>query len=268
MSTLEQITETQRSLENTLMQRMAEFESQLQGSSASPSSTDNVVLRKEFQAFKELVRNIFDLLRQQISELCKSVDIMETRHRRKFLVINGIPESADSDAKTQLIEIIHSRLQLKTLDSSDIVSCHRLGDSPVEGRTRPILAKFADTNIKAQIWRKKTLLRGSSVVFSEFLTRSRQTLFLAARKHFGMRNVWTTDGIISIKLPDNTRRRIIGASELDALIAAYPGDQAGSQMKPGTSAAGKAATPVISKTQAGTKLKTTDPSKIKRSTRR
>ncbi|KAL0871512.1 hypothetical protein ABMA27_005228 [Loxostege sticticalis] len=91
MSTLEQITETQRSLENTLMQRMAEFESQLQGSSASPSSTDNVVLRKEFQAFKELVRNIFDLLRQQISELCKIVDIMETRHRRKFLVINGIP---------------------------------------------------------------------------------------------------------------------------------------------------------------------------------
>ncbi|CAH2037694.1 unnamed protein product, partial [Iphiclides podalirius] len=42
-----------------------------------------------------------------------------------------------------------------------------------------------------------------------------------ARKHFGMRNVWTLDGRIYIKLPDGSRKKISPEEDFSALVTAW-----------------------------------------------
>ncbi|XP_028174356.1 uncharacterized protein LOC114362963 [Ostrinia furnacalis] len=103
---------------------------------------------------------------------------------------------------------------MRDLTASQFSACHRLGTASKD-RTRPILVRFADHPTKTAVWRKKTALKGTPTVLSEFLTRRRQQLFIEARKRFGITNCWTLDGNIYAKLPDGTRRHIHSEGDLD-----------------------------------------------------
>lgn len=212
---LEEIAE---GLESNLLKRMEEFEAQI--SPGKSALKDVSQLCSEFSAFKNIVWSILKLLRQQISEINKSIDTSEMRHRRKFLVLSGVPESPNEDLNCTVMGILQGNLTMHDLSQADMRSCYRLG-AVRDGQTRSILIKFADVCTKNNVWQKKSLLKGSTFVLSEFLTRTRQTVFIAARSAFGMRNVWTLDGNILVKLPNGNRRRIQSNAELNALIASY-----------------------------------------------
>ncbi|XP_028162224.1 uncharacterized protein LOC114354165 [Ostrinia furnacalis] len=211
MATLSDVQQLQSSLEASLHQRMSDFESQLK-TSAEPSSL--VRLYEEFRAFKETVHGILQLLRKQICELSKVTDALEMRHRRKCLLFGGIAEDPKEQTTAVISDILCERFDMKDISSSTFAACHRLG-SASKGRTRPILVRFVDHSIKSAVWRKKTVLKGTSTVLSEFLTRPRQELFMEARKRFGITNCWTLDGNIYAKLPGGMRRQIHNVQDLD-----------------------------------------------------
>lgn len=211
-----QLQATQTDIEDRLMRRMADFESQLQ---ATPASSDVARLASEFHSFRDIVWEIVRHLRRQIAECLQAVDTMEMRHRRKCILISGIPESAE-DVSSVVEGIIRDKLQLPEA-ASHMEQCHRLGEK-VSSRPRSVLIRFNSLNDKSAIWRKKTLLKGTSYSMSEFLTKSRQTVFIAARSHYGMRSCWSQDGVITIKLPDGSRRKITTKNELDELIKVSP----------------------------------------------
>ncbi|XP_028163846.1 uncharacterized protein LOC114355281 [Ostrinia furnacalis] len=212
MSTLADVHQLQTSLEESLHKRMSEFEAQFKQSASEPTTLGQ--LYSEFRAFKESVVGIVQLLRSQIAELSRATDALEMRHRRKNLLFGGIPEDTKEDAPAVICDILRSRFNMPDVTKSVLKACHRLGSNR-EGRPRPILVRFADHTTKSAVWKKKTALKGTPTVISEFLTRSRQTLFLEARRRYGMTNVWTLDGNIYAKLADGKRCLITSLGDLD-----------------------------------------------------
>lgn len=214
MSNLASVLDTQKIVEASLVRRLADFEKQLKSAKDNMSLT---TLSSEFAAFREEVFNILQLLRQQICELIDTVDAVDMRHRRKYLLINGIPENPSQNLAKDLLEIFQAKFQLKDSSSNDLKSITRLGRQ-TEGKTRPVLICFSNMNLKDILWRRKACLKGTPMVISEFLTRRRQDLFITARKQLGIKNCWTMNGDIFVKSADGTVKRIRNENEVQNLI--------------------------------------------------
>ncbi|KAJ8704033.1 hypothetical protein PYW07_013327 [Mythimna separata] len=160
-----------------------------------------------FVSFGNSFISMFGLLRSQLNECARQIDGIETRHRRKALIFQGLVEVEKEDSKALILEVINTKLSLKNVSASSIKVCNRLG-APSNEHHRPILIKFASMDVKALVWRAKTGLKGSKISVREFLTRTRQSVFGKAREHFGMRACWTQEGVICVKASDGVRHKI------------------------------------------------------------
>ncbi|CAG9790317.1 unnamed protein product [Diatraea saccharalis] len=219
MANVATVIETQKSLESALMHRMKEFEDKLKSSSSNKDKVPQ--LEEEFKSFKEIVWSVVSLLRQQINEVLRTVDQLESRHRSKHLLFCGVPEEPNEDLKTAVTTLLRKHLGIREIEPSSIKLCHLLG-APAVGRSRPVVFRFFNSNLRATVWKLKTKLKGSSLVLKEFLTKPREAVFHAAPSHFGIPNVWSADGNIFVKTPDGHRLRVVCSDELDTIVRQYP----------------------------------------------
>lgn len=209
-----------------LFKRIGDFEERLKSATASTpaattaASTDLQTLSREFAEFKLLVWQSLSKLKTQTDLLARGFDRHETFLRRKVLLFHGIAEMKDEKVNEVVLKVITNKMQLPDYTLGDLQASHRLGTST--SKPRPILVRFRDLEQRRLVWDSKTSLRDSGIIISEFLTKTRHDVFMAARKHFGIVNCWTTDGRIVILLPDKTRRKIEVAAELNCLTAAFP----------------------------------------------
>lgn len=88
-----------------------------------------------------------------------------------------------------------------------------------EGHPRHFLVPFDELDMRNSVWSKKTALKGSSIVMSEFLTRQSQAVFLAVWRLFWINNIWTVDGNINVKLPSGEKQRLTTSEQLSVLTA-------------------------------------------------
>lgn len=216
MATVAKISEAQKQLEAKLTKRMADFESHLTSNSEPLSATKIDILAKEFQEFKSFAVEMLSLMRKQIAEVQLSLDRLETRARSNCLIFKGIPEKQGEHNADMVCSILQEKLQISLDTTQSISSCYRLGAFS-ESATRPILVRFYDIKMRQDVWKNKTKFKGSPYSCSEYLTRTRQALFINTRKVFGIHSCWTQDGVIIIKKSDGTKHRIVQESELEAL---------------------------------------------------
>lgn len=215
MTSISDILEKQIAVEASLNQKMLDFDNLLKSSCTSTSNLDT--LMTEFREFKRQTQSIFQLLRQQISEVIGQVDAIEMRHRKKFLLLSGVAEKSDEITVDVVVNIIRDNLKLTSISAAVISSAYRLG-KVIPDRPRPIIFRIAQASLREEIWQKKAMLKGTSIVLSEYLTKLRRALFMDARKHFNMRNVWTFDGVIYVKSADGKRYKIFTKQDLDVLL--------------------------------------------------
>lgn len=221
MANVQEVLDTQKSIEETLSSRMAEFEKQFKIASVEDNkhSLDN--LAQEFKSYKEMVWSIFQMLRSLIQSLKLQVDDLDSYNRRNALLFSGIEEKNNEDCKALLLEIIRSTMNFSDMQASSILSCHRLGTKN-SSHSRPILVRFVNVSTRNEVWNEKKRLKSSPAVLSEFLTKPRQAIFSTARKHFGITRCWTRDGKILVLLPNNDRRHVSTMDELALLMAEFP----------------------------------------------
>ncbi|KAF9811198.1 hypothetical protein SFRURICE_002567 [Spodoptera frugiperda] len=74
-----------------------------------------------------------------------------------------------------------------------------------------------DVDTRDKVWYNKTKLKGTGITISEFLTKTRHQVFMAARNKFGVANCWTKAGHIYVLGPDGVRHRIASLTELRAI---------------------------------------------------
>lgn len=233
MPQLDNIEAAQKSLEECFTKRMEQLESQLHCTGPSKDTVSKVA--EEFRTFRELMYSMLGLLRRQITQCSQAVDALETRHRRKALLLMGVAESDSENCSLVVLDIIKDKLHLKGYTEESFTICHRLGPRNKDHH-RPILVRFRSTELRTSIWRAKTALKGSSISIREFLTKIRQTVFTKARNHYGTRACWTQDGAILIKVPDGKRLKVTSVEELSDLISKHPKAPLGteSQSRSGT----------------------------------
>lgn len=180
-------------------------------------SSNISTLASDFAVFRDFITEAVNGLQQQIELLAKTVDSMEMRGRRSILLLHGIPERKDEDTAQVVVDTVKVRLRLDGFTTDDIKRCHRMGRSTSSSRLRPILVKLRDVTVRNNIWYDKTKLKSTGITISEFLTKSRHDLFMAARKRFGVTRCWTRDGCIYVLAPDGSRHHISSVAELNAL---------------------------------------------------
>lgn len=205
--------------------RMESFE-QRQASGSPSSSTDT--LAQEFATFKSFVVASLQALQSQIEVVAKQVDQLEMRGRRKILLLHGLPEDPKEDISAVVLKTLTVHLKLSGLIGSDLVRCYRMGRTAREDRPRPTLFELRDEATRGRIWSAKSGLKGSGKTLSEFLTKSRHEVFVAARQKFGIAKSWTRDGFVFVLGPDGSRHRASSIGDL-AVIAGTPQNTASRQ---------------------------------------
>lgn len=218
------VTETIQDLTSVFHNRMEEFEKALHQHTASsvPGAQLQTVkaLAADYQQFKTFVVKALNTLKMQLELLNSGMDRLETHSRRKVLLVHGLTEEPKENVPARVHEVL-KKMKLSQLRPECIETCHRLGAAKRD-RARPVLLRFTTYGHRSAVWNAKTALKGTRVSVSEFLTKSRQTVFAAARKHFGVKNCWSSDGTIVVLLPDKSRRKITAMAELQNLQASFP----------------------------------------------
>lgn len=195
---------TLQNMTEKLTAQMARFESQQE-----PKS----VLSSEYEEFKSFVLCAITTLHCQIEMVAQEVEQQEMRSRRKMLLLHGVQEVDDEDPSDAVLELARNNLSLPDMVRENLCRVHRMGKASTD-KPRPLLLEFRSADLRNQAWTAKTGLRNTGVTMSEFLTKRRHNVFVAARKRFGVTKCWTRDGIIIVLGPEGTRHRVTTAAEL------------------------------------------------------
>ncbi|XP_052756631.1 uncharacterized protein LOC128201983 [Galleria mellonella] len=214
---MEALHTTMAALMEHFNKKMAEFQNELQTQKESTTPTTISSLESNFKVFQKFVNIALTSLQQQMELLTRQQDQMEMRSRRKMLLFHGIPESQRESVSQVISKIIVEKLDISDFSADQIGQSRRLGLFKKE-KSRPILVKFRDLEMRNEVWYSKTKLKGCGITVSEFLTAVRHEAFLAARQHFGIKKCWTHDGVVIITGTDGTRHRITSMSEINKLV--------------------------------------------------
>ncbi|XP_063622338.1 uncharacterized protein LOC134794453 [Cydia splendana] len=189
--------------------RMASFESSVatQGTEALPG---------EYSAFKDFVCKAVSSLQNQMEFVSRTLEDMESRSRASILLLHGVPEAQGEDTSAVAVDILQQTLKVEGVT---LTACYRLGSNLTPSRPRPVLLKFSCHRIRDAVWAAKKLLKGSGRTLSEFLTSTRHAVFLEARRRYGVKGSWTSDGRIVVQCHDGVRRKVVTLAELEALPA-------------------------------------------------
>ncbi|KAI5635701.1 hypothetical protein NE865_11607 [Phthorimaea operculella] len=228
---MDQIKESMEFLAASVHSRMAAFEEELK---KDPTKKDTVnSIATEFQSFRTFVVASLGALQKQIGMLTDDLDAMETRSRRKMLLLHGVPEEKDEDTTAVVVAVINEHLSLPELKSEDVRRAHRMGRfSSASSKPRPVLVKFGSTKTRDDAWMHKVGLKGTGITVSEFLTPRRHRLFKAARLKFGVTKCWTREGRIIYLAPDGKRHTISSRQDLETLACDTAGDSSRQIGKP------------------------------------
>ncbi|KAG7307354.1 hypothetical protein JYU34_007537 [Plutella xylostella] len=183
MATAQDILNKQIGIEKVLGTWIEDYERRLKASSTPENKSNLESLTKDFEAFKKSVLDIFRLLQDQIVGLMQQVDELDCQSRRKVLLFSGIAEDANESLPAVISNIAVAKMGITDFQESAMQQCIRLG-APNSKRPRPVLVRLASLSIKAAIWSNKKRLKTSSVVVSEFLTRTRQELYSRSSESF------------------------------------------------------------------------------------
>lgn len=202
----------------TFASKLAAVEERLQ--MVSPEKVPSVnSIAAEFKQLQTFVVSSFSNIQKQLSILTNECDDMEMRSRRKILLFHGVPDAKDEDTLEAVTGVINKHLSSLCLRPVHISRAHRMGRSS-PNKPRPILVKFSSVQIRDETWFSKTGLKGTGVTVSEFLTRRRHRIFVAAREKLGISKCWTSGGRIVALGDDGKRHSITSLDDLERIPAA------------------------------------------------
>ncbi|XP_022837576.1 uncharacterized protein LOC111364773 [Spodoptera litura] len=209
---MEALTKSVSDLSKTMYARMTALEEEQRKNPSTLDTTQGLSL--EFVAFRSFVVQSLTMLQQQVNFLVQSNDTSEMRRRRKILLLHGVPEAKEEVTAKVVVQVAKEHLKLD-LKLPDIKRCHRMGRTMQ--KPRPIIFKLHDVTLRDSIWFGKAGLKGSGLTISEFLTKSRHNVFMAARDKFGVNQCWTKEGDIYILDRQGSRHRVSSLDDLDKI---------------------------------------------------
>ena len=140
-------------------------------------------------------------LKEHLKDVEQNVDRQEQYSRRNCLLIHGIKEERNENTDDIVVKFIQDHLQ-EEINFEDLDRTHRIGKVN-NGKSRPIIVKFARYNVRKKIFHNKRKLKGKNTSITENLTMLRVKKLNEARDLYDRNNVWTYDGRIMVKDENN-----------------------------------------------------------------
>ena len=150
--------------------------------------------KEKDEEIKNLKADVMNL-RIQINEQNHTLDKHEQYSRRNCLLLHGVAENNNESTDDVVMKTIREKMGEEIRDI-DIDRTHRIGKAKSDGKSRPIIIKFARYNTRNKVFRKKKQLKGSGVSITESLTARRISQLKKAREEHEFKNVWSVDGRI------------------------------------------------------------------------
>ena len=177
---------------------------------------------KEREKERDDVKSEFVALKKQFTLLEDRLEEQEQYVRRENLIFYGIDETTDENTTQKVIDICHRHFPTVNLSLSDISTSHRLPTK--NGRTKPIIVRFARREPRQQIYYNKKNLKGTRITVAEHLTNKRSKLMMTAVDLTKARKLvasWSRDGRIMIKLFDGSIREVTSAKDITEAVGPY-----------------------------------------------
>ena len=169
---------------------------------------------------KEIARltSIVDNQRTTIDNLRISTADLEQYSRRNCLQFFGVREENNESTDDLVCRIANNQLGL-SISKADIDRSHRMGNPnskepiakdgrPAPKRPRPIVVKFVSYRTRHSVISRRRLLKGSSIVIQEQLTKANLHLLNIAKKKKNVETAWSSDGRVIAKVVATNGRTI------------------------------------------------------------
>lgn len=131
-------------------------------------------------------------------------DALEQYTRKNSVRIFGINEEADENTTNVVIQFFNGVMKLN-INPESIDRCHRLR-LVQEGKVRPIIVKFTRYEHKRLVMVNRKILKGSTIIIAQDLTKTRLECLKAAQAKYGKKNAWSWDGRINAS---NKQKKIL-----------------------------------------------------------
>ena len=185
---------------------MSTKESQIKGTKQLEEVTKSIkFINDKFEEFekerkenKQEIKNLradVENLRKEIKEQNNVLDKHEQYSRRNCLLLHGVPESNRENTDEIVVNTIIDKMG-EEIQDIDLDRTHRIGKPKEDGKSRPIIIKFARYNTRSKVFSNKKKLKGSGVSITESLTARRISELKKAREEHEFKNVWSADGRI------------------------------------------------------------------------
>ncbi|KAK3909296.1 LINE-1 retrotransposable element ORF1 protein [Frankliniella fusca] len=181
---------------------------------------------KSIQSLTDEITDLKIELRAKDDKISKLESYVETRldeleqyGRRNNLRIFGIPEEENENTDDIILDLA-AKMEVM-MHRSCIDRSHRIGRR-IPGTPRPIIAKFVDYGNRRSLYEAKKNLKGTKIVVREDLTALRSKVLKEAIFQYGVKRVWTRDGVIKINVvldhPEEARTSL----QLKQILMQYP----------------------------------------------
>ncbi|KAK3920648.1 LINE-1 retrotransposable element ORF1 protein [Frankliniella fusca] len=190
--------------------------------SATKTITDSLhSLHDEVISLKEELKEKDEIIQELEARLDSKVDELEQYGRRNNLRIFGVKER-EGECTDDIVLTVASKMDV-TFDRSVIDRSHRIGAKGSENRPRPIIVKFVSYAHRSQMFRAKKNLKGSNITVREDLTRERLKVLKGAASAYGVKKVWSIDGVIKVKVGERSAPiSVRNKQQLDSLLQKHP----------------------------------------------
>ena len=119
--------------------------------------------------------------------------------------MHGIVETNIENTDNLILQTINEKLDID-ITEKEIDRSHRIGRKKDGQRPRPIIVKSTRYNTRKKVFTSKRKLKGKGVSITESLASKRMEHLNKAREEQGFTNVWTTDGRILFKRPNEKQK--------------------------------------------------------------
>ena len=170
------------------------------------------------------------IMKIKMAALQDELDAAEQYSRRNCLIFHGLPEEQGELTSDKIMNIVHNQLKIPNdadtgVIKRDIDRSHRLGKfnklasgrqtrSAANQAPRPIIVKFKGYDTRSAVFNVKRELKGTNIMITENLTKTRYALLKKCIEKLGKGKVWSYDGRITSKLSNNTYTVIDSESDL------------------------------------------------------
>lgn len=168
---------------------------------------------------KEIARlsSIVDSQRRTMDNLRITTADLEQYSRRNCLQFFGVREENNESTDDLICRIANDQLGL-SITKDDIDRSHRMGNlnkepiakdgRPAPKRPRPIVVKFVSYRTRHSVISRRRVLKGSSIVIQEQLTKANLYLLNIVKKKKNVETAWSSDGRVIAKVAATNGRTI------------------------------------------------------------